>query len=95
MFFQSFTAAFVASALLLVPAAGNAATDTEALAEALHLGDAFAVMAEEGRAYGAELEAEMFPGAGGASWKSAVSGRQCKTRWRSVRKNPGRCLNNQ
>ncbi|MEZ5779470.1 MAG: DUF2059 domain-containing protein [Paracoccaceae bacterium] len=74
MFFRPFAAAVAVSAVLALPRAGLAAADTAALGEALHLAEVFEVMAEEGRAYGAELEAEMFPGGGGASWQNAVSG---------------------
>ncbi len=57
--------------LFAVPAWAESA-DIAALEDALKLPDVFAVMSEEGHAYGAQLEADMFPGAGGASWAAAV-----------------------
>lgn len=48
--------------------------DVARLEDALQLREVFAVMSEEGRAYGAEIEADMFPGAGGPSWVQAVNG---------------------
>jgi hypothetical protein len=44
----------------------------ESLERLLKLPEVFAVMREEGVAYGRGLEADMFPGAGGASWVAAV-----------------------
>ena len=53
-------------------AASPEASGIGALVEALRLGEIFAIMQEEGRAYGAELEEEMFPGRGGPSWAAEV-----------------------
>ncbi|PKP72997.1 MAG: hypothetical protein CVT84_15830 [Alphaproteobacteria bacterium HGW-Alphaproteobacteria-6] len=55
------------------PPRAETAPETEALAEALQLGALFAVMAAEGADYGEGIEAEMFPGAGGAGWRAAVA----------------------
>ncbi|PJF08393.1 hypothetical protein [Pseudorhodobacter sp. MZDSW-24AT] len=44
-----------------------------ALTETLRMGDVFAVMREEGLAYGRTLAAEMFADDGGPQWDSAVS----------------------
>jgi hypothetical protein len=44
-----------------------------ALSEALRLPDLFAVLRDEGLAYGATLETDMFPGGGGARWREGVS----------------------
>ncbi|MDP2085937.1 MAG: hypothetical protein Q8K20_12115 [Gemmobacter sp.] len=53
--------------------AGRAASDpVDDLARALELPRLFEVLHAEGLAYGAELEAELFPGAGGARWKAIV-----------------------
>lgn len=51
-------------------AQGTGAMD---LSATLRIADLMAVMREEGLAYGAELEAELFPGAGGARWQAAVA----------------------
>jgi len=44
-----------------------------ALADALQLDALFGVLRDEGLAYGATLEADMFPGSGGPFWTEAVS----------------------
>jgi hypothetical protein len=65
-------------AVHLLPAAAHAqttisaASPTAALADLLMMNDTFDVMAEEGRAHGADLEAGYFPGRGGARWSEAV-----------------------
>lgn len=43
-----------------------------ALSKTLLMEDVFAVMAEEGKAYGASIEGQMFPGRGGAAWAARV-----------------------
>jgi hypothetical protein len=53
-----------------VPAA--LAGTPEDLGRLLRLDDVMAVMREEGLAYGTELEAELFPGVGGARWQGMV-----------------------
>lgn len=64
-----------AVALLLTAGPGRPAAEEAArLEEALQLRAVFSVMSEEGRDYGAEIEADMFPGAGGPSWTQAVAG---------------------
>lgn len=57
-----------------VPHAGASVLDPAVvrLAEALHLPDVFEILTEEGRVYGGTLEAEMFPGLGGAAWAADV-----------------------
>ena len=54
------------------PVAGLAAGIAD-VARALRLPDLLAVMREEGIRYGRELEAELFPGAGGGRWESLVA----------------------
>ncbi len=44
----------------------------KALTEALQIGPVIEVMREEGLDYGATLEAELFPGRGGARWQAVV-----------------------
>ncbi|MFN6951771.1 MAG: hypothetical protein ACK4NE_04160 [Albidovulum sp.] len=63
--------------LMLSLAAGPVAAggdQIERLAAALQVREMFSVMSEEGQAYGAEIEADMFPGSGGVSWRTAVAG---------------------
>lgn len=63
--------------LILSLAAGPVAAgggQIERLVMALQVREMFSVMSEEGQAYGAEIEADMFPGSGGASWRKAVAG---------------------
>lgn len=55
------------------------ATDTQVisasvsdLAEVMQLDDLFAILREEGLAYGQSLEADMFPGGGGPQWAGAL-----------------------
>lgn len=43
------------------------------LVEALKMPETLAVMVEEGKAYGASIEAQMFPGEGGARWERSVT----------------------
>lgn len=62
----------MACACLLSPVRA-AAAPVDLLAEALHLSDLFRVMADEGRDYGADLEAELFPQAGGTRWAETVA----------------------
>lgn len=54
------------------PALAAPSPATQALYDALRLGDVIAIMREEGVEYGAELEADMFPDAGGPGWTAAV-----------------------
>jgi hypothetical protein len=44
-----------------------------ALTETLRMGETFAVMVEEGQAYGASIEEQMFPGQGGPRWSAMVA----------------------
>jgi hypothetical protein len=53
-------------------ATGGTAPDPADLVEALQLAEVFAIMEDEGIAYGQEIEETMFPGSGGASWAGAV-----------------------
>jgi hypothetical protein len=63
-------------AALVLPAflglGGMASADPAAVLEALRLDDVLEVMAEEGAAYGQDLEKELFPGAGGPVWTAQV-----------------------
>lgn len=60
--------------LSLWAGAGQAADgDLARLEVALRMTEVFGVMSEEGRAYGAQIETDMFPGAGGPSWAGKVS----------------------
>lgn len=43
------------------------------LADLMRMDETFAIMAEEGRAHGAEIEAGSFPGRGGAGWAATVA----------------------
>lgn len=51
-----------------------AARTVEDLARLLRLDEVMGVMRDEGLAYGRDLEAELFPGAGGARWGGMVEG---------------------
>ncbi len=61
---------------LVLPAlaeeAPAAETSVPALAEALRLDDLFAVLHDEGLAYGEDLETRMFPDGGGPRWRERV-----------------------
>lgn len=48
------------------------ATEAAALSDLLRIGEVMEVMREEGVEYGGTLEAEMFPGRGGAEWRAVV-----------------------
>lgn len=72
--FRRLAALIAAFALLLSAPARAADDDVVALADALKLPEVFAVMAEEGLAYGRRIEEDMFPGAGGRQWQEAVAG---------------------
>ncbi len=61
---------FATSANSAPPAAESQA---DALAKALLLPELLAVMQDEGRAYGDDLEAEFFPGAGGGGWPAQIA----------------------
>ena len=64
----------VAAVAILIAGPARAASDEiAALEAALQLPDVFAVMSQEGHAYGVQLEADMFPGSGGAAWSAAVA----------------------
>ena len=52
---------------------GAAQPGIPALEQALRMGDLFAIMAEEGAAYGAEIGAAMFPGRDAGGWTLAVA----------------------
>lgn len=43
------------------------------LADLMRMDETFAIMAEEGRAHGTEIEAGSFPGRGGAGWAATVA----------------------
>ncbi len=71
--FSRLFAPVAAVAILIAAPAGAASDEVAALEAALKLPDVFEVMSQEGRAYGAQLEADMFPGSGGAAWSAAVA----------------------
>lgn len=52
---------------------GAVRAEVATLAETLRLADIIAVMREEGLDYGATLEEQMFPGAGGTGWPATVA----------------------
>jgi hypothetical protein len=60
-----------------------AQADVPALAGALRLEDLFAVLRDEGLAYGTKLETQMFPGGGGPRWQAEVGAIYDSTRLRS------------
>ena len=62
-----------------LPASGQTSRDSEGgtvsiaqLGDVMRLDDLFAVLAEEGLANGADLEADMFPSGGGPGWAQAL-----------------------
>lgn len=79
-------ALILAVALPLMPVAGGGAwaqaaattvapdvqAQAEALLSALRIDDTIGILREEGLAYGATLEADMFPGGGGSGWSGTV-----------------------
>ncbi len=68
-------AATIVACSLLLPAPAPAADDRiAALEDAMQLADVFAVMSEEGAAYGEQVETDMFAGSGGDRWRDAVAG---------------------
>jgi hypothetical protein len=73
MSFRFFAFRVLALSLALAsPVLGQTATSAD-VAAALRLSDTIGVMQEEGIAYGEDLEAELFPGAGGARWDGIVA----------------------
>jgi hypothetical protein len=58
---------------LAPPLAAEPQADPRALFEALGLPELLEIMREEGLGYGAELEADLFPGAGRAAWAATVA----------------------
>lgn len=71
--FSRLIAPVAAVAILIAGPARAASDEVAALEAALQLPAVFAVMSQEGHAYGAQLETDMFPGSGGAAWSAAVS----------------------
>ncbi len=61
-----------AEASVPVQSTGDA-TRVVALSDLLKIDQVISVMRDEGIAYGTEMEAEMFPGQGGAGWKATVA----------------------
>jgi Uncharacterized protein conserved in bacteria (DUF2059) len=59
--------------LAMLTQAAAASPKADALIKALAIPDVLAVMQDEGKAYGIELEDGMFPGQGGANWAAAVA----------------------
>lgn len=60
-------------ALMVIGLPGAARPENVALAQALGLPELFQILQDEGQAYGARLEDELFPGRGGADWDRAVA----------------------
>ena len=73
MLVRSFAIPLLVAAFSLGPAIGAGATTPADLAQTLRVGETIEVMQQEGIAYGADLEAELFPGAGGARWEGIVA----------------------
>lgn len=66
-------ASLAAAALLWVGAAAPAAaTDADALFDAMGLPQILEIMRDEGLDYGASIEEDLFPGGGGTGWPAAV-----------------------
>jgi len=65
--------AVFALVLFVLPARAEPPARLEELIAALRLDETLEVMAQEGIAYGNELEAEMFPGRGKARWQAMVT----------------------
>ncbi len=63
--------ALLAALLMALPAAAE--PPAAALIRAMQVERLVGVMAEEGIAYGRDVEGELFPGAGGARWSAAVA----------------------
>lgn len=67
----------IAAALVALALASPAGAEPEAridpVFDALGLGELLAIMREEGRGYGSDLETELFPGRGGSDWEAVVS----------------------
>lgn len=70
-----------ASLLAALPARAAPVDD---LAQALRLPELFGVLSQEGISYGADLEAELFPDAGGSRWDGVVAAIHDKTRMEST-----------
>ena len=73
MFLRYFVVAVLCAVTFASPGRG-ADGDVAALEAALHLDDVFAVMRDEGLAYGEQTAADMFPNPPGPSWSEEVGG---------------------
>ncbi len=62
----------IALTLSLMPARADRAADLETLYEALGLIEVVDIMRKEGVGYGADMEAQLFPGRGGSGWAATV-----------------------
>lgn len=51
----------------------EAAVSADSVLQTLRIGELLGIMREEGVAYGASLEGELFPGRGGADWQRALA----------------------
>jgi len=69
----AFLSLFLAAFLVLIAPASQAGADTASLSATLQTKDSFAVMVEEGKAYGASIEEQMFPEQGTARWATMVT----------------------
>ncbi len=73
MFMRSFTLPVVFAAVALAPGQGSAdAVRVDRLFDATRLTEIVAIMSQEGIAYADTLQAELFPGEGGAAWQAEV-----------------------
>ncbi len=69
---RSLFAPLLASALAVAPVLPAAAAQIDDLVSALQLPAVFAVISEEGQAYGREIDGSMLDAAGGETWRDAV-----------------------
>ena len=70
---SAFLSLFMTAFLLLIAPTMQAGAETASLSTTLKTKDSFAVMVEEGKAYGTSIEEQMFPGQGSARWATMVS----------------------
>jgi hypothetical protein len=67
-------AAACLAVVLAGPVSAGPAQTVAPVLEALRMPELLEVMHEEGMSYGADLEADLFPGRGGAAWAATVGG---------------------
>lgn len=78
---QTILASLVALALP-VAASARVAGSADAILDALHLDELLAIMAEESRRHGADLDMEMLDGRGGEGWRRIVTAINDPEDWR-------------